>query len=977
MNTMYASSRHNRLRLCVMLAISAAAVCSSGAQQPAPRIRSEVSASDEALIPGSLHPLAQPQSEAGRLPGNTRLTGITLYFKRSAAQQADLEALLAAQQNPASPLYHQWLTPDQFAARFGMAQSDLDAVQTWLEQQGFSIDSIARSRNMIRFSGSAQQVERAFSTEMHYYRVRGEKHFAPSTALSVPAAIAPAIESIRDLSDLRPRPMHVTAPEMKARPAFTSSQTGSVFFAPGDIKTIYDIAPTGYDGSGQTIAVMGESSVVASDVTNFQSAAGLPQKAPNLVVVPATGDPALYSGDESESDLDLEWSAAIAPGANILFIYTGNSPNNNGVFDSLTYAVDQRLGNIISISYGVCEPELGGFSLEAVLQQAAAQGQTVFAASGDDGSTGCFVDPTSNNPSLATQQALAVDYPASSPYVTGVGGTGISQANAAYYTQGQGYWAAQGSSDVITSALKYIPEQAWNDDAQSGQVSFANGGGLSSGGGGVSTLFSKPSWQAGVQGIPADGKRDVPDVALFSSPYSVSYLYCTSDQSAWTSGQTGSCTNGFRDSTSSGFLTTVGGTSAATPVFAGMLALINQQKGYVSGQGLINPTLYTMASNSSTYASAFHDITSGNNFCTAGTTYHYCSSSGATEGYKAGTGYDQVTGLGSVDFGNLAAVWPVNSGTTASLIGTTTSITPATASPNVNASDNFSIAVTSNTGSTAPTGTISVTVDAGTATQYNLASNGTYIDALTFSTAGAHTVSVQYGGDATHASSASSVTVSVQVVSSGAGSFTLSASPATLTVSQSSQGTETITATPSTSPAYTGTVLLSVDFGASGDNALQNLCGGFSSANTQGVGTIQIGGAAAGTTQLLLDTNASDCASALAVSRTGMKPLKVLRTGGASGAAKNGGAGPAAGTVALAGLLLAGCFGRRSRKLRNLAAVAALAAAGLAVSACGGDGSSIATVSNPPKGTYTCTVTGQDSVTKAITSTTTFTFVID
>src|SRR5260370_17575145 len=140
------------------------------------------------------------------MPGNTRLNGMSIYFNRSAAQQADLEALIAAQQDPSSPQYHQWLTPDQFASRFGMAQSDIDKVQSWLQQQGFSIDSVARSRNMIRFSGTAAQLQSAFSTQMHYYQTGSEKHFSPSTALSLPAAVPPAVLGIRHRNDVRPQP---------------------------------------------------------------------------------------------------------------------------------------------------------------------------------------------------------------------------------------------------------------------------------------------------------------------------------------------------------------------------------------------------------------------------------------------------------------------------------------------------------------------------------------------------------------------------------------------------------------------------------------------------------------------------------------------------------------------------------------------------------------------------------------------------
>ena len=332
-----------------------------------------------------------------------------------------------------------------------------------------------------------------------------------------------------------------------------------------------------------------------------------------MVLVPASGSSTVVSGgDEGESDLDIEWSGAIAKGATIDFVFTGNSANFNA-FDSIAYAIDEKIAPIISISYGACEAALGTFTLETQLAQAAAQGQTVLAASGDQGSTSCSGD-TQNGLTTTQQFALAVNYPASSQYVTGVGGTEISAANSV--STNSTYWVAQGTSDVLTSAKTYIPEVVWNDDS----TQF----GLGASGGGASALFTKPSWQTGVTGIPTDGKRDVPDVALYASADFPGYLFCSSDSSDWNTTnapvQTASCNSGFRDS-ATGDLTVAGGTSFATPIFAGMIALINQKQEWTEGQGNANPTLYKLAANASTYSSAFHDVTSGNNNCTAGATY--------------------------------------------------------------------------------------------------------------------------------------------------------------------------------------------------------------------------------------------------------------------------------------------------------------------------------------------------------------------
>ncbi|MGD0631450.1 MAG: protease pro-enzyme activation domain-containing protein, partial [Terracidiphilus sp.] len=436
MKTMTADSRTKLLWACGLLAACSMIVPPASAQKVNPRIGGEISSAEQTVLKHSLHPMAQPQFDAGRLTGDTRLNGITLVFNRSAAQEANLKTLIADQQNPASPLYHQWLTPDQFAARFGMADADLSKAQSWLEQQGFSIDSVARSRNAIHFSGTARQVEQAFSTEMHIYKINGTQHFAPSTDLSVPSTMAPAVLGIRNLDDFRPKSHVVVNRNGRVKPAFTpeftSSQSGNVYFAPGDIATVYDIKPlynSSINGQGQSITLVGQSAIESSDIEAFESAAGLPVKDPTQFLVPDSGNSTVYAdGDESESDIDIEWSGAMAPGATINFVYVGNNLNY-GAFDSIVYAVDQKIGNIVSSSYGECEAQLAGATLgsgasteptlEAALEQGTAQGQTFVAAAGDEGSTDCF---GTNGLTIAQQEALAVDYPGSSPFVTSVGG---------------------------------------------------------------------------------------------------------------------------------------------------------------------------------------------------------------------------------------------------------------------------------------------------------------------------------------------------------------------------------------------------------------------------------------------------------------------------------------------------------------------------------------------------------------------------
>ena len=973
------------LRACGWIAACALATTAMCAQTPAPRIRSEITNAQIIQLKASQQPLAPAQYDAGRMPSDARLNGITIAFNRTAAQQADLEALIAAQQNPSSPLYHQWLSPDQFAARFGMAQTDIDKVQSWLQQQGFSIDSVARSKNTIRFSGTVGQVELAFQTQMHYFKNNGATHFAPATPLSVPAAVASTIESVRNLSDFRPKPMLI-----KPRKAFTSAQSGDVFFAPADIAVTYDINPlysAGVNGTGQAIAIIGQSAVQTSDIENFESAAGLPTKDPVMIIVPGTGASQVFSGDEGESDLDLEWSGAIAKGATIDFVYTGGNTNGNA-FDALAYAIDEKIAPIISISYGACETSLNGFSLETTFQQAATQGQTILAASGDQGSTGCQGDT-----SLTTtqQQALAVNYPASSPYVTAVGGTEITAADGIDPTTGaQGanfstYWVSATTQDVSPSAKQYIPEVVWNDDVLSGSSSAANGGGLSATGGGVSALFPQPTYQSSYfhttgETNPNSSFRLVPDVALYSSPDLPGYLYCTSDQSDWiaagvgTPGQQASCNSGFRDSATS-YLTIAGGTSFATPIFAGMLALVNQKQEWTGGQGQANTSLYSLAANSGTYSSAFHDVTSGNNYCTAGTSFGFCSGSGGTEGFAATAHYDPVTGLGSVDLNNLAGAWPANA---TPLLATTTTLSAATTAPNASTNDTVTITVAEAGGSGTPTGTVNLSIDgggtsysnSGSTTSATLTSNGTATYTANFASAGVHTIIAQYSGDATHAASTGSLVITVGGTSSGKGTFAMGLTPASLTVSQGSQGSETLTVTPS--GGYTGTVNL--NYTTSNDSALANLCV-FAGTNLNSNGSITVSNSSAVTGTIIFDTNAADCVTAAAVKGHGMHLIS--HAGGSAKAANNmpGKGSPIPAGIAFAGLLLAGFLGRSSRKLRRLACVIALASLGLGLTACGG-GVSGTTASDPSKGSYTITFSGQDSTTTTITGSSSFTLVI-
>jgi subtilase family serine protease len=596
--------------------------------------------------------MARPQFDQGRADITRQLSGVSLVFRLSTSQQADMNRLLGDQQDRKSPLYHKWITPEQYAARLGMTQNDLAKVAAWARSQGLAVTSISRNRNEISFSGSVGQIEYALKTELHKYSINGEQHFANATDVALPAAFSAQVLSVRGLDDFRPKPRI-----RKPAPRFTSSVSGNHFLIPGDFAIIYDV-PGAFDGTGQSIAVVGQTAINNSDIDAFRSAAGLSVNDPTVTLVPSTGVLTHSPGDETEADLDLEWSNAVAPKATIQYITVGNDPNFS-VFDSLDYAIQHNVAPVISISYGNCEANLGTpfvLTMQQWAQHANAQGQTISGPGADNGAADC--EPSGSN--VATT-GLAVDIPAAIPEVTGVGGSeftgdstqcpgtppscpgGVSPADLPY-------WSGSSSPTSGASALIYIPEMAWNDTAAS--LALVPPKGLAATGGGASTIFGKPSWQTGT-GVPADGKRDVPDVALSASNFHDSYLICSQDYFAGSNPPVTSCTTGFRASNNS--LSAIGGTSAGAPSFAGVLALLNQATAS-NGLGNVNPTLYQLAAaNSSNHA--FHDITTGDNKvpCTAGTTN--CPAGTVSIGFTAGPGYDQVTGLGSLDVGNLVAAW--------------------------------------------------------------------------------------------------------------------------------------------------------------------------------------------------------------------------------------------------------------------------------------------------------------------------------
>jgi subtilase family serine protease len=609
-----------------------------GASEAPRRLNSSINESEIFVLKGNIRPVVSRglALDRGPVAASQVMPRMSIHFTFTAAQHTGIEQLLKAQQNRRSPQYHKFLTPEEYADRFGLNSADIEKVSAWLENSGFSNLEIARSRTWVSFSGTAAQAQNAFHTSIHQYFLNGEAHLANASDPHLPKALEGIAESVLGLHNFLPKP-HRRLP----KPHFTSNISGNTYLTPDDWTTIYDAKPlygAGLDGSGVTIAVVGQSDVNLSDLSNFRAAAGLSAKTITVVIPPKDKDPGLQlaSGDEAESDLDLEWSGAIAKNANILFITADQNPDN-GVEDSIIYAIDNNVAPILSTSYGVCEPELAATDFttqEALFAQANAQGMTIVAAAGDDGAADC----DSGAETVATL-GLAVDYPASSEYVTGLGGTAL-------IAEGAGTYFSSANNSSSGSATQYVPEVGWNDGFQNAT------------GGGVSFLITKPSWQTGL-GVPNDGYRDVPDIAFTASPNTDGLLFCTP---AGTSGVT-TCANGtFRNSDSS--LNVTGGTSTGPPALAGILALLLQKNGQGSRVGNINANLYQLAAAfppATTTDNPFHDITSGNNLVTCQGGTANCSSSSATVngslGYSATTGYDQTTGLGSVDANNLVQDW--------------------------------------------------------------------------------------------------------------------------------------------------------------------------------------------------------------------------------------------------------------------------------------------------------------------------------
>jgi subtilase family serine protease len=679
------------------------------AQTVQSRITQAINESQRTVLTGNTHPMAAARFDRGAAPESMLMDRMLLVLKRSPAQEAAVEKLVAEQQDRTSPNFHQWLSPEEFGQQFGPSDQDIATVTRWLESHGFVVSAASKGRQIIEFSGTAGQVAEAFQAPIHEYMVNGEQHFANANDPSIPNALLSVVGGIKSLNDFRPKAMsHVrksralsagpsTEASVKHQTTFNSAEPCGVTavdlcfgLGPTDFAIIYNVQQlwnAGIDGTGETIAIVADSNINPLDVTDFRTIFGLPTNTP---IVTLNGSNPGLTDDEVEAALDVEWTGAVAKNATINLVVSKNTTSTAGVDLSAQDIVDNKLGNILSVSFGECELGLGTAGntfYNNLWSQAATQGITVLVSTGDSGSAGCdFFEQ--NGPAVQPAQfGLAVNGISSTPFNVAVGGTEFNDIS-----DPQQFFSSTNAASTLASALGYVPERTYNDSCAdpivySTTFGFAtpqlacndetnvqpDGFVITSGGsGGLSSCitdasgpltcsggYAKPSWQTA--STPADGARDLPDISVFAGDGLISgsfYVLCERDLNG--SGSNTPC------NLQTGAVLEAGGTSVSTQVFAGIMALLEQK--YEDKQGLINPQLYTLAKTSgNTCTSAanpagtcmFYDVTAGTNSmpCLTSPSPVNCAADGSAvnvlPGYNAGTGYDLATGLGTVNAANL------------------------------------------------------------------------------------------------------------------------------------------------------------------------------------------------------------------------------------------------------------------------------------------------------------------------------------
>jgi hypothetical protein len=720
-----------------------------------------------AVLKGNVHPLARAEFDRGAAPLDLKMDRMLLVLKRSEEQEAALRKLLDDQQDKNSRSYRQWLTPEQFGQQFGPADSDIPKITAWLQGHGFHDVKVSHGRTTIEFSGNAAQVQEALGASIHKYVVNGEEHWANANDPQIPATLAPVVAGVFTLHNFLKQPQvriaeerfTAVAPKAGERPQFTST-TGKHALGSTDYYTIYNINPQQGGSTPGHIAIVGRSNIDLSDVGDFHGvmldgsyAAGVTVNGPD------PGD--LGGSEEAEAVLDTTWAGVTSPSSLVTLVVSESTATTDGADLSEQFIIDNNFADVMSESFGNCESNYtsgAAAGIAALAQQAAVEGITYVVAAGDSGSSGCD-DP--HTETRATQP-VAVNMLASTPYTVAVGGTMFNENG-----NDSKYWAATNTQGTRSSALSYIPEDVWNESCATGATGCVKPG-IWAGGGGASIFFSKPAWQAGIAGIPSDSARDVPDVSLTAAAHDP-YLICLQN----------SCVP---DSTGKFFFAGVSGTSASTPAFAGIMAMLVGKNGVRLGQP--NYVLYRLAAAenlsqcnaSSTVAvvanmCVFNDVTSGNNAVPGEPSY---GTPGAK--YASRPGYDLATGLGSVNATNLINQW---NSVTFNPTSTAFTIAPTTAQHGD--ALNVTVNVTPNSGTGVPTGVVwlqqnlfphSNLIGDNTADILPLTA-GTFAGVTHALPGGTYQVNAHYAGDGTYGGSDSAPPVTV----------TISPEPTTMTFS--------------------------------------------------------------------------------------------------------------------------------------------------------------------------------------------------
>ncbi|HEV2197935.1 MAG TPA: protease pro-enzyme activation domain-containing protein [Candidatus Acidoferrum sp.] len=853
-----------------------------------PRITQAIDETNRVALRGNTRPEAVLANDRGPVTKDFVMEHMLLQLKRSPEQEQALQKFLDELQTTGSPNFHHWLTAQEFGERFGLAKPDLDLITAWLESHGFRINVIYPSGMLIDFSGTAAEVRQAFQTEIHHFVVKGEKHVANVSDPQIPAALAPVVAGIVSLHDFRPNAMHKMH---QPRTQFTfPDQFGNTTYAvvPADLAKIYNLNPlfsAGISGQGQTIVLIEDTDVFSvADWSTFRSTLGLSAytsasftqlhpPAPPSQPGNNCGAPGVISPNDAEAILDAEWASASAPSAAIEMAACADTTTTFGGLIALQNLINASSGppSIMSISYGQCETVNGAAanaSYNSAYQQAVAEGVSVFVAAGDSGAAGC------DNSVAEATHGIAVNAFASTPNNVAVGGTDFSDT---FSGTNATYWNSSNTS-AFGSALSYIPEIPWNDSCAGqlvsayegytltyGSSSFCNDPTIGSllqttvaGGGGPSQCatgspsinsvvsgtcagWPKPSWQS-LLGNPNDGVRDTPDVSLFAADglWSHFYVFC------WSNTAQGGATCGSDPSAWSG----AGGTSFASPIMAGIQALINQKAG--GPQGNPAPVYYQLAaaeygssgssscnSNNGNAAGAgciFYDVTMGDMDvdCTGPNCFLSDGSVGVLStsdtsfapAYGTTTGWDFATGIGTVNAANLVNNWPGSATQPGFLLSASPSSlsilqgTSGSTTISINPLNGFSGSVTL-AASGVPNG-VSATFGTNPAT----ASSVLTLSAAGTATTGTLTVTI------TGTSNSLTSTTTLSLAVNPQGNFTLSASPSSLTIIQGASGTSSITVNPQ--GGFNGTVSLSASGLPSGVTA------SFNPASTTGTSTLML-----------------------------------------------------------------------------------------------------------------------------------------